>query len=212
MEKPFPSPSLYLSGLDHFCSLLTVLPTSVLASSPTAILHRNQSYPGKICQIMSLHYQKHSPNTSSCSEKIQVFLVTCKCLWPWIHLWPSLRLSAHLLLDSSHPGLSVSPYQTCSAYLRRCILSKPRPGKPRGVELFAGSVLQLSQIFLRAYQICLATERLRVQREFPFSNKVPTFTWGNAQCFSGIELDYSLDYEHQRIKKRMKFPRYTFYI
>ena len=50
------------------------------------------------------------------------------------------------------------------------------PGKPRGVDLFAGSVLQLPQIFLRANQIYLATERLRVQREFPFSNKVPTFT------------------------------------
>ena len=61
MEKPFPSPRPYLSGLDHFCSLRTVLPTSVLASSLTAILHRNQSDPVKISQIMSLHYQNTHP-------------------------------------------------------------------------------------------------------------------------------------------------------
>lgn len=103
MEKLFPSPSPYLSGLGHFCSLRTVLPTSVLASSPTAILHRNQSYPVKISEIMSLHYQKHSPNTSSCSEKSK------SSRWPANAYGPgyiSDPVSASLPTSySSHAGL-----------------------------------------------------------------------------------------------------------
>ena len=69
MEKAFPSPRRHVSSLDYFCSLLTVLSVSILASSPIAILHTGVSYPVRVSHLVSLYCQKRSPYFPFCSEK-----------------------------------------------------------------------------------------------------------------------------------------------
>lgn len=98
---------------------------------------------------------------------------------------------------------------------RRRVPAKPTNVKPRGIDLFARRVLQLSQFFSWSLPEFLDSRKTGISRAVSVLelNEVPAFMYGNAQCFSGFEPDYFVDCEHQRIrKKRMKFPRYTLYI